>query len=87
VAPENQWTTSAFILCGVVFVVTSIIAVYVSKVGWEDWGVFMIAFAAMYYSGGLRWMPWKTPTRKAFSLGVFVGVSATTIEWLYSLHQ
>jgi hypothetical protein len=70
-----------------VFFITAAVVAAVLMIAWRDWTVFAGIWAAMYFMGGVRWFPWGTPIRKAFSIGVFVGTSLPTIEWIYRLNH
>jgi hypothetical protein len=70
-----------------VFLVTAAIVAVAMETAWRDWTVFALGLAAVYFMGGARWFPWGTPIRKAFSIGVFVGTSLPTIEWVYKLYH
>ncbi|MDN4985032.1 hypothetical protein QY049_17640 [Bradyrhizobium sp. WYCCWR 13022] len=72
-------------ICGLVFVCTAISVGLLLRVGWRDWTLFAGLWAAMYFMGGMRWFPWGTPFRKAFSAGVFVGTVLPALEWAAKL--
>jgi hypothetical protein len=73
--------------CLAVFFVSAAIITTVLEIGWRDWTLLALAWAGIYFMGGVRWFPWGTPLRKAFSTGVFVGTSLPTIEWIYKLNH
>lgn len=83
-ARERQ-SVSQLAICALVFLGTAIPIALLMRVGWQDWTLFAGVWAAMYFMGGMRWFPWSTPLRKAFSVGVFVGTALPTIEWAASL--
>jgi hypothetical protein len=68
-------------VCGLVFICTAIPVGLLFRVGWQDWPLFAAVWAALYVMGGMRWFPWGTPVRKAFSSGVFVGTVLPALEW------
>jgi hypothetical protein len=73
--------------CLLVFFASAAIVAAVLQIAWRDWTLFALGWAALYIMGGARWFPWGTPVRKAFSIGVFVGTSLPTIEWIYKLNH
>jgi hypothetical protein len=74
-------------LLGTVFIVsaagTFVALIYLSR----DWGFFVFVMVAFYAMGAVRWMPWRTPLRKAFSTGVFVAVAIVTVILCLELEQ
>ena len=39
--------------------------------------------ALVYFIGSLRFVPWRTPLRKAFTIGLFAGLLLTIILWKF----
>lgn len=39
----------------------------------------------VYFLGSLRFLPWKTPLRKAFSIGIGVGMLITLVFWKFGI--
>jgi hypothetical protein len=50
---------------------------------WKEKPFFAGVAVALYITGGIRAFPWKTPVRKAISIGIFVGivVSSALFYW------
>jgi len=50
---------------------------------WKEQTFFAAVGVALYIMGGVRAFPWKTPLRKAISIGIFVGVvvSSALFYW------
>ena len=83
---EWQWM-GPVVSCLIVFIASGAIVTAVMQIAWRDWTVFAGGWAALYFMGGVRGFPWRTPLRKAFSIGVFVGTVLPTILWIYDLKQ
>jgi hypothetical protein len=45
---------------------------------WKEQPFFAAAAVALYVMGGVRFVPWKTPIRKAIAIGIFVGIVASS---------
>jgi len=71
--------------CSLAFVVGAVPIAVTLRLAWRDWTLFALFGVAMYLMGGMRWFPWGGPIRKAFSVGVFVGIALPTIEWVSKL--
>jgi hypothetical protein len=69
----------------VVFAVATLSSGLLVRYAWNEWTLFAGLGLAMYLGGSLAIMPWKTPLRKAFSIGVSLGCALATIEWFYRL--
>lgn len=52
---------------------------------WHQWTLFAGFFSLLYFSGLFRSFPWKTPLRKTVSIGIFLGLFASSVEWLVSI--
>ena len=68
-------------------VLAAVIVGLVMEFAFRDWTIFALGWAGMYFMGGVRWFSWATPIRKAFSIGVFVGTSLPSLEWIYELRR
>jgi hypothetical protein len=88
-APSDQERQSMgqVVFCFIVFIASAAIVTSVMQVAWRDWTVFAFGWAALYFMGGMRGFPWRTPLRKAFSIGVFVGTALPTIVWIFDQKQ
>jgi hypothetical protein len=73
--------------CSLMFFTSAAIVAVILEIAWRDWTLFALGWAGIYFLGGVRWFPWGTPIRKAFSIGVFVGTSLPTIVWIYKLNH
>jgi len=45
---------------------------------WKEQPFFAAAAVALYIMGGVRFVPWKSPIRKAIAIGIFVGIVASS---------
>src|SRR5262245_25655135 len=45
---------------------------------WKEKPFFAGAAVVLYLMGGMRGFPWKTPIRKSVSIGIFVGIVASS---------
>jgi hypothetical protein len=45
---------------------------------WKEHPFFAAVGVALYVMGGVRVFPWKTPLRKAISIGIFVGIAVSS---------
>jgi hypothetical protein len=70
-----------------VFFVTAAAVTSILMIAWRDWTVLAGVWVAMYFMGGVRWFPWGTPIRKAFSIGIFFGTLLPTLAWIYKLNH
>jgi len=53
---------------------------------WKYEGLVAVGMLALvYFLASLRFFPWKTPLRKAFSVGVLVGISVTVVFWRFGI--
>jgi hypothetical protein len=84
---HDRQSMGQVVSCFIVFIASAAIVTAVMQIAWRDWTVFAFGWAALYFMGGVRGFPWKTPLRKAFSIGVFVGTVLPTIVWIYDLEQ
>jgi hypothetical protein len=84
---HERQSTGQVVSCFIVFIASAAIVTAVMQIAWRDWTVFAFGWAALYFMGGVRGFPWRTPLRKAFSIGVFVGTVLPTIVWIYDLKQ
>jgi hypothetical protein len=78
---DERQSVGQIAICGLVFVGTAIPVGLLFRVGWRDWTLFAGVWVAIYFMGGVSWFPWGTPLRKAFSMGVFVGMVLPAFEW------
>ena len=72
-------------LYALIFAVGAVPADVLLGIAWRDWTLFAACWVAMYLMGGMRWFPWGTPRRKAFSIGVFAGTTLPTAAWVAGL--
>jgi hypothetical protein len=84
---DDRRSMGQVVSCSIVFIASAAIVTAVMQIAWRDWTVFAFGWVALYFMGGVRGFPWKTPLRKAFSIGVFVGTVLPTIVWIYDLKQ
>jgi hypothetical protein len=71
-----------------VAITTSIVVAFLARYLWTEWTLFALAIAGFYLvTGGFRLMPWRTPLRKAISVGTFIGFVLATIEWICAALQ
>ncbi|MBR0972749.1 MULTISPECIES: hypothetical protein [Bradyrhizobium] len=82
---DERQSVGQIAICAIVFLCTAIPIGLLLRVGWRDWTLLVGAWAAVYFMGGVRWFPWGTPVRKAFSTGVFVGTVLPALEWVSTL--
>jgi hypothetical protein len=69
-----------------VFLVTSVSMAYGEMLLWGYEGLVAVGILAfVYILASLRFFPWKTPLRKAFSVGVLVGISVTVVFWRFGI--
>jgi hypothetical protein len=63
--------------------VSAVISTAVMGFLWKEQTFFAGVIVALYIMGGVRGFPWKTPIRKAISIGIFVGivVSSAMFYW------
>ena len=52
-----------------------------------SWGFFVLVIVGLYVFGGISFMPWRTPLRKAFSTGVFLAVAVGLAIFFFDLKQ
>src|SRR5262245_36870756 len=57
---------------------SAIIATAAMGLLWREQPFFALAAVALYAMGGVRFVPWKTPIRKAIAIGIFVGISVSS---------
>src|SRR5262249_21218799 len=82
----NQWPRSLQVsLCLLVFLVTSIGTAVFIIVAWKGSGFLIIGLVVFYFLVGIEFMPRKTPTREAFSFGIFVGIIFVFFTWQYNV--
>jgi ABC-type cobalamin transport system permease subunit len=67
--------TPQIILAGVV---SAVISTALMALFWKEQPFFAFAAVALYFMGGVRGFPWKTPIGKAISIGAFVGIVASS---------
>jgi hypothetical protein len=64
------------ILClALIFLVVSIVSASGLVIYLKSNLLYGFILLAFYFSGGVRFMPWRSRIAKSFSLGVFVGAS------------
>jgi hypothetical protein len=67
-------------------VVTSVGTAYGEMVLWKYEGLVAVGILALVYIlASLRFFPWKTPLRKAFTVGVLVGITVTVVFWRFGI--
>jgi hypothetical protein len=69
-------------LAGAVF---ALISAALMGLLWKEQPFFAGAAIALYFMGGVRAFPWKTPIRKAISIGIFVGIVASSAMFYLDL--
>jgi ABC-type Mn2+/Zn2+ transport system permease subunit len=62
---------------------SAVISAAAMGVLWKEQPFFAFAAVAFYFMGGIRFVPWKTPIRKAIAIGIFAGilVSSAMFYW------
>ena len=59
----------------IVFTSSTIISAFLEVAFWKTDAIIAIGILALiYFLGSLRFVPWKTPIKRAFSIGVLFGV-------------
>jgi hypothetical protein len=84
--PTNRGKSTEFWKIITVFILSAVSSGYGEMVLWKSETVIAIGILALVYAlGGFRFMPWKTPLRKALSIGIFVGLFITIILWKFGI--
>lgn len=65
--------------------VSAVISTALMGLFWKEQPFFAAAAVALYLMGGVRAFPWKTPIRKAISIGIFVGIAAASAMFYWNL--
>ena len=65
--------------------VSAVISTVLMGLLWKEKPFFAGAAIAVYLMGGMRGFPWKTPIRKAISIGIFVGIVTSTAIFYWDL--
>ena len=88
---SSYLTTTQFVYCALIFSLSAMLSGLTLRYAWQrHWMLFAFFWTVMYFIGGVRFMPWRTPFRKAFSIGIFVGTAIPALEWylwLLARHQ
>jgi hypothetical protein len=66
-----------------VFLGTAITTAAVVMAAWKEYALVVMAVVALYFFGGIVFMPWRTPLRHAFSAGVFLGIASAILLLIY----
>jgi hypothetical protein len=84
--PTNQGRSTKLWKIITVFILSTVGSAYGEMVLWKNETIIAIGILVFIYAlGSLRFMPWKTPLRKALSIGIFVGLLSTVILWKFGI--
>ena len=84
--PTSQGRSTELWKIVTVFILSTVGSAYGEMLLWKNEIIIAIGIIALVYTlGSLRFMPWKTPLRKALSIGIFVGLFITIILWRFGI--
>lgn len=84
---QTNRSVGEFALPAVVFILSVGATIAIEVVAWKnDWLLALALPVLLYALAEFRILPWKTPFRKAFSLGICVGMVVLFIIWAFEIH-
>jgi hypothetical protein len=66
-------------------IASALISAIAMSVLWKQFAFFAFVGVAFYFMGAVRGFPWRSPVRKAFSIGVFIGIVLSTALFYWNL--
>jgi hypothetical protein len=85
-AANSRENSIEFWKIAVVFIMSTAISTYGEMLLLKNDVIIAIGILAIvYFLGSLRLVPWKTPVKKAVSIGLFSGIVINIILWKYGI--
>lgn len=50
---------------------------------WNQLTIIAMALTGLYFFGSFMYLPWRTPLRKAFSVGIFIGIVLSFLKFFW----